>query len=334
MPRQYHTLIQLSSRKYWITEKKASPLNGAFKKLSKKFFGENMNKKATVRDVAREAGVSTATVSYIMNDRQDQKISPETRKKVLQIANLLNYRPSHAAKSLATGRNNIIGIAYSLNPATPSRNLEITNFANLLIERLNRMNYDVLFVSLMGGTNNPLANRNIDAIIAIDLTHEQFRRLADTYLVPVIAVDMMINDNLFYQIYTDYPSLIEQAAADFQDDYYLIIDRFANDAFSDFIISEFSADRVIVFSENIRQRLSDLKTANVIVIGSYLGLMLLPYVDSANIRIITSKEHDITLPADVTLIHNDVSKKANLTINVLLNSLERNFDLEHDLKVL
>ena len=222
-----------------------------------------MNKKATVRDVAREAGVSTATVSYIMNDRQDQKISPETRKKVLQIANLLNYRPSHAAKSLATGRNNIIGIAYSLNPATPSRNLEITNFANLLIERLNRMSYDVLFVSLMGDTNNLLANRNIDAIIAIDLAHEQFRRLADTYLVPVIAVDMLINDNLFYQIYTDYPSLIEQAAVDFQDDYYLVLDRFSNNEFSTFIRETLPGDHVFLFSENTPNELISLKNKNV-----------------------------------------------------------------------
>ena len=48
-------------------------------------------KKATVRDIAREAGVSVATVSYVLNDKQDTKISEATRKKVLQIANLLNY---------------------------------------------------------------------------------------------------------------------------------------------------------------------------------------------------------------------------------------------------
>lgn len=293
-----------------------------------------MNKKATVRDVAREAGVSTATVSYIMNDRQDQKISPETRKKVLQIANLLNYRPSHAAKSLATGRNNIIGIAYSLNPATPSRNLEITNFANLLIERLNRMNYDVLFVSLMTDTNNLLANRNIDAIIAIDLAHEQFRRLADTYLVPVIAVDMLINDNLFYQIYTDYPSLIEQAAVDFQDDYYLVLDRFSNNEFSTFIRETLPGDHVFLFSENTPNELISLKNKNVVVVGSYLALMILPYLNPVKVRVITSQEHDTTLPQNVAVVHNDVSKKANLAINVLLNSLERNFELEHDLKVL
>lgn len=293
-----------------------------------------MSKKATVRDVAREAGVSTATVSYIMNDRPDQKISPETRKKVLQIANLLNYRPSHAAKSLATGRNNIIGIAYSPNPNTPSRNLEITNFANLLIERLNRMNYDVLFVPFMVSEKNMLLNRNIDAIIAIDLAHDQFRSLADTYLVPVIAVDMLINDNLFYQIYTDYPSLIKQAALDFSDDYYLILDRFANNEFSNFIAETLPPDRVILFSEHTPEDLAPINEKKVIVIGSYLALMVLPYLDQTRMRVITSQENDHTLPPNIKIMHNDISKKANLTINVLLNSLERNFDLNHDLKVL
>ena len=293
-----------------------------------------MNKKATVRDVAREAGVSTATVSYIMNDRQDQKISPETRKKVLQIANLLNYRPSHAAKSLATGRNNIIGIAYSLNPLTPSRNMEIIYFANLLIERLNRMNYDVLFVSPETAEKNMLINRNIDAIIAIDLAHDQFRSLADTYLVPVISVDMLINDNLFYQIYTDYPSLIKRVASNVSEDFYLLVDSFANKEFSNFITKEIAADRVISFSKDMKEQLNSLQNKNVIIIGSYLALMALPYLNSAKAHVITSQEHDITLPPDTLTVHNDVSKKANLTINVLLNSLERNFELNHDIKIL
>lgn len=293
-----------------------------------------MNKKATVRDVAREAGVSTATVSYIMNDRQDQKISPETRKKVLQIANLLNYRPSHAAKSLATGRNNIIGIAYSLNLKTPSRNLEIINFVNLLLERLNRMNYDVLFVSLADSGENVLINRNIDAIVAIDLEHNQFRKLADTYLVPVISVDMLINDNLFYQIYTDYPSLIKQATIDFSNDFYLLIDQFSNKEFSNYITKDFPLHKVISFSENMNELFNSLKNKNVVIIGSYLAMIALPYLDSSKVRIIASQDYDFMLPTDSVVVHNDISKKANLTINVLLNSLERNFELEHDIKVL
>ena len=76
-----------------------------------------MGKKVTVKDVAREAGVSVATVSYIMNNRTDQKISDATRKKVLQIANLLNYTPNSVAKSLATGRN----CSFSINPSEKLR---------------------------------------------------------------------------------------------------------------------------------------------------------------------------------------------------------------------
>ena len=63
-----------------------------------------MSKKYTIRDVAAKAGVSVATVSYVINDRYDKRISDETRKKVLQIINLLNYKPNSSAKSLATNK--------------------------------------------------------------------------------------------------------------------------------------------------------------------------------------------------------------------------------------
>ena len=131
-----------------------------------------MGKKVTIRDVAKEAGVSVATVSYIMNDRKDVKISSETRKKVLQIANLLDYTPSSTAKSLATGRSNTIGVSYHLSSNAPSRNLEITDFVNLLIERLNRMHYDILFLPFHPDEDNPPIRQNIDGIIAIDLSSD------------------------------------------------------------------------------------------------------------------------------------------------------------------
>ena len=51
-----------------------------------------MNKKVTIKDVAEAAGVCKATVSYVLNDRKDQKISEETKKKVWQVVNMLGYR--------------------------------------------------------------------------------------------------------------------------------------------------------------------------------------------------------------------------------------------------
>ena len=292
-----------------------------------------MDKKVTVKDVAKEAGVSVATVSYIMNNRTDQKISEATRKKVLQIANLLNYRPSHAAVSLATGRTNVIGVAYSLDPDTPSRNMEINTFVNMLIERMNRMKYDILFLQITGDEESIITNRNIDAIIAIDLTHEQFKNLSERYLVPIINVDMIINDNLFYQIYTDYPALISGALERLGKDSYLLIDHFSNENFLSFITKDFSTDRIITVSSVSSELTSQLEGKKVIAIGTYLALMVHPYVADHNMIVISSEENQKALPPTVQVIYNNAAKKANLTMNILLNALNHNFDLDHDCRV-
>ncbi len=294
-----------------------------------------MEKKVTVKDVAREAGVSVATVSYIMNNRSDQKISAQTKKKVLQIANLLNYRPSHAAKSLATGRNNIIGVAYYLNADTPSRNLEITSFVNMLIERLNRMEYDVLFMPVKAVEDNLPLNRNIDAIVAIDLSHQQFKSIAENYLVPIINVDMIVEDNLFYQIYSDFPAMIEQAKTVLGTaDCYLFLDAFANELYQKYITATLPKDRVLLLPDCSKETLLSLSDKPVIVIGTYLSLIVRPYLHDNNMVVISSVETDPLLSDGMKIIHNDISKKANLTMNILLNALDRNFDLSHDHKVL
>lgn len=292
-----------------------------------------MEKKVTVKDVAREAGVSVATVSYIMNNRTDQKISDATRKKVLQIANLLNYRPSHAAISLATGKSNVIGVSYFIDPNTPSRNMEINTFVNLLIERLNRMKYDILFLPITEEEETIITNRNIYAVIAIDLTHAQFRNLSEKYLVPVINVDMIVKDNLFYQIYTDYPSLILEAMDILGKDSYLLIDKFANENFLSFITDSIPSDRVITMSAFSEEQIQKLIGKKVIVIGTYLALMVQPYLKDSDMVVISSEENQRVLPQTIRVVHNDISKKANLTMNILLNALNRNFELDHDCKV-
>lgn len=59
-----------------------------------------MKNNITIKDVAREAGVSVATVSYVINERNDKRISDKTRKKVLQVINLLGYTPNQSAKEI------------------------------------------------------------------------------------------------------------------------------------------------------------------------------------------------------------------------------------------
>lgn len=67
-----------------------------------------MVKQPTLRDIAERAGVSSSTVSRVLNDQPG--IGSETRARVLGVAKELNFSPNAAAKSLATKRTSNIGL--------------------------------------------------------------------------------------------------------------------------------------------------------------------------------------------------------------------------------
>jgi DNA-binding LacI/PurR family transcriptional regulator len=62
----------------------------------------------TSAQVAKAAGVSRATVSYVLNDAPGRVLSPETRETVLRVARELGYQPNALAKSLKRGRSNTV----------------------------------------------------------------------------------------------------------------------------------------------------------------------------------------------------------------------------------
>jgi LacI family transcriptional regulator len=68
------------------------------------------------KDVAALAGVSTTTVSFVLNERADANISLETRKRVLAAAAELGYQPHASARGLAGGRSHTIGLVVRQSP--------------------------------------------------------------------------------------------------------------------------------------------------------------------------------------------------------------------------
>ena len=68
-----------------------------------------MAEKVTITDVAKHAGVSTSTVSNLLNGRS-QRMRPSTKERILESIQELGYTPNQAARQLKTGHSPIIGL--------------------------------------------------------------------------------------------------------------------------------------------------------------------------------------------------------------------------------
>ncbi|MFG2748414.1 LacI family DNA-binding transcriptional regulator [Streptomyces xanthophaeus] len=101
---------------------------------------------ATSADVARLAGVSRATVSYVLNNAEAVRISEPTRRKVREAAEELGYVPHAAARSLRAGHTRIVLLPTSHVPVGPL----YSTFLNELQWGLRRLDYTVVQYGSLG----------------------------------------------------------------------------------------------------------------------------------------------------------------------------------------
>lgn len=78
-----------------------------------------LSQPATLRDVARVAGVSVATVSLVVNNKTQARVGEGTRQRVLQTVNALGYRTNALARSLVRGESPFIGLVADAIATTP-----------------------------------------------------------------------------------------------------------------------------------------------------------------------------------------------------------------------
>ena len=90
--------------------------------------------RVTSVDVAREAGVSQSTVSFVLNNTPGQTIPEETRRRVLEAAKKLDYRPRASARSLAAGRSDVVLLALPGVPISANLSRFIEQLAAALAE--------------------------------------------------------------------------------------------------------------------------------------------------------------------------------------------------------
>jgi DNA-binding LacI/PurR family transcriptional regulator len=95
-------------------------------------------KRVTSMDVAKKAGVSRTTVSFVLNKVEGMQISEETKKRVFSAAHELGYVPDAAAQALASGRSKTIGLLLARRSQVVASDMYLTQVMEVLVHEVNR----------------------------------------------------------------------------------------------------------------------------------------------------------------------------------------------------
>jgi len=105
---------------------------------------------ATIRDVARLAGVSTATVSYVLNDGP-RAVREETRARVLEAMEILQYRPNYLARNLARKHSRTLGVfLHPVNETSLVTNPFLSAIFDGIARAATRWRYDLVLYTGLG----------------------------------------------------------------------------------------------------------------------------------------------------------------------------------------
>ena len=154
-------------------------------------------KRITIRDVAREAGVSVTLVSFVMNAKRDKDgkldcpVNEQTAKRVLEVAERLGYKRNFAAASLRSGRSNTIAVI-----PNDISNKFFAGISRCIEDMAHKRGYTVFFASSeesadrLSSAIDAVIAHNVDVIIVAPVTggEDSITRARDAK-VPVVLLD-------------------------------------------------------------------------------------------------------------------------------------------------
>jgi LacI family transcriptional regulator len=147
-------------------------------------------KAPTSWDVARLAGVSRSTVSFVLNNTPGIKISEETRRRVLEAVKILDYKPNAIARSLAKQKTEAIAF-FVLDIANPV----FPNMARGIEDVARHNGYTLLLCNTDGKSlrelryMNLMLERRVDGVIVGALSNEEVSRLARKKNMPLVILE-------------------------------------------------------------------------------------------------------------------------------------------------
>lgn len=156
--------------------------------------------RVTIKDIATEAGVSIALVSFVMSNKVDGKktyrVNKDTARRILEVAERLNYQPNNAARALRNGKTSTIGVIVS-----DISNKFFADIARCIEDKAFKYRYTVLFGSTDESAKkleNLIAvflDKGVDGLIIVpcDGADEAIRLVAEQGL-PVVLLDREVTN--------------------------------------------------------------------------------------------------------------------------------------------
>jgi LacI family transcriptional regulator len=169
-----------------------------------------MDKKTTIHDVARESGVSVSTVSLVLNNKPG--VSQDTRERVFQIADTLNYQAKPSSAPGKSSRLAAIGMIVKTDPDLPPQANPFYSKVIVGIENSCRRNgINLLFATLPVDENNRptevpqlITNSTIDGLLLVGtFVDETISSLSAKRGLPIVLVDGYSDTDSFDTVISD-----------------------------------------------------------------------------------------------------------------------------------
>jgi len=287
--------------------------------------------KVTMKDIAKELNLSLATVSYVLNHSEKEKISHDTRIKVMETAKRMGYVPNQTAKSLAKSRSNLIGIIVNLSSNASSC---IRHQAMDLACELQKQIYEAGFDTILSVASELediqiKYKHSLEAAFIIDVSEKSLRKITKHYYVPLIFLDCDFDEGLFYKILPDYQAILVEAKKILKEDQpYLVMDPVINERVRELLSEHFPKENIFInrSNANLKEFLESKVSRKGIIIGDLLGVQVERFVDNSDILVISSSNASDLLLPDTKRITISNHQKAQVAISILKKLLTLEYD--------
>lgn len=268
-------------------------------------------KRITIYDVAKEANVSLATVSRVING--SDVVREDTRIKVEEAINKLGYKPNAIAQGLALSKTTTIAL---IVPSTSL--LTCGQMVNGLMDVSKIYKYNIVLHSASEGItqmedviDNIIKSRADGVIIFNDRLDRNELQTLNSYQIPIVVIGNKLSDEMIGSVYIDYENLA-----------YDVVNRYLDKGIDDIALVEDRRNpsymRQLLRGINRAYEERGLKFNNYIEIAkeyrsSYLYLkeyfkshkhqLVLTYRDSQAMAVLnTASENEINVPEDMEII--------------------------------